>query len=323
MSGTTIVCLTFVAVFLGIFSANLVLVDLFQRDRKGLKNRMEQEMRRRQQQKARESSLMNQDLSQMAEEAFRENSADAQSWRERLQAFVEQSGLHLTPSRLLTMAATSSLLAGAFVGLLAESILLGIIVLALTAATPLGYVHLKRSKRLAKLRSQLPDCFDLMARLLRAGQTMSQAMQSASQEFEAPLSTEFAYCYEQQNLGLAPDFALRDLARRTGLLEIKIFVLALLVHRQTGGNLTELLDNLATIVRQRFLIRGKIASLTAEGRVQALILLSLPPVIFAVLLCVNREYALKLFEHPELPVVSVISMTLGAVWIRKIVNFDF
>ena len=105
-----------------------------------------------------------------------------------------------------------------------------------------------------------------MGRVVRAGQTISQALQAVADEFPPPIAAEFAYCYEQQNLGLSPESALRDLARRTGLLEIKIFVLALLVQQQTGGNLAELLDKLSGIIRERFRIRGQIKTLTAEGR---------------------------------------------------------
>ena len=110
---------------------------------------------------------------------------------------------------------------------------------------PLFYVQFKRKARLEKLRSQLPDAFDLMGRVIRAGQTMSQALLAVADEFAQPIAGEFAYCYEQQNLGLPPETAFRDLSRRTGLIEIKIFVLALLVQQQTGGNLAELLDKLS------------------------------------------------------------------------------
>ena len=121
---------------------------------------------------------------------------------------------------------------------------------------PLLYVQLKRKRAAGEAPAQLPDAFDLMGRVIRAGQTMSQALQAVADEFPQPIAGEFAYCYEQQNLGLPPEVALRDLARRTGLLEIKIFVLALLVQQQTGGNLAELLDKLSTIIRERFRIRG-------------------------------------------------------------------
>jgi tight adherence protein B len=112
-------------------------------------------------------------------------------------------------------------------------------------------VHLKRKARLEKLLSQLPDAFDLMGRVVRAGQTLSQGFQAVADEFAQPIAGEFSYCYEQQNLGLPPDVALRDLSRRTGQLELKIFVTAVLVQQQTGGSLAEMLDKLAGVIRQR------------------------------------------------------------------------
>src|SRR5581483_9587970 len=111
---------------------------------------------------------------------------------------------------------------------------------------------------------------------------------------------EFALCYEQQNLGLTTEAALRDLSRRTGLLEVKIFVLALLVQQQTGGNLAELLDKLSTVIRDRFRIRGQIRTLTAEGRIQAAVLLVLPLLMFTFILLFNREYANILLSRPKL-----------------------
>jgi tight adherence protein B len=152
---------------------------------------------------------------------------------------------------------------------------------------------------------------------------VTQAMQAVSDEFKPPVNVEFGYCYEQQNLGLAPEVALHDLAQRTGLMEIKIFVLAVLVHRQAGGNLTELLDNIAHVVRQRFKMRTEIKSLTGEGRMQAIVLLALPIVVWFGLFFVTREYALKLLEHTSLLIITLTSMLIGTVWIRRIVNFDF
>ena len=113
------------------------------------------------------------------------------------------------------------------------------------------------------------------------------------------------------------------MAKRTGILEIKIFVLALLVHRQSGGNLTELLDKLADIIRERFKIQGKIRALTAEGRLQAAILLALPPAMYGILLVISRKYALELLTHPNLILGALVAMAVGAAWIRRIVNFDF
>src|SRR5262249_49779119 len=161
-----------------------------------------------------------------------------------------------------------------------------------------------------------------MARVIRAGQTMPQAMQAVADEFDQPLSAEFAYCFEQQNLGLSPEVSLRDLARRTGLLEGKIFVLALVVQQQSGGSLAELLERLASIIRDRFRIKGKIKALTAEGRMQAMVLLLLPLIMMVLLAAVNRAYMQTLFDHPGLLLIMFVAEGLGALWIRKIVNFD-
>jgi tight adherence protein B len=171
--------------------------------------------------------------------------------------------------------------------------------------------------------SQLPDAFDMMSRTMRAGQTFLQAMQSVAEEGSPPLSTEFAYCYDQQYLGMSVEAALRDLARRTGLLELKIFVLAVLVHRQTGGNLSDLLDKLSHVIRERYRIAGVISALTAEGRAQAYVLLALPVVLFMAMYVLNREYAQLLLEVPALLITTAGFMLLGALWMKKIINFGY
>jgi tight adherence protein B len=212
---------------------------------------------------------------------------------------------------------------GAVCGLLRQSLVTGVVGALAGAALPLLYVQFKRNARLEKLRSQLPDAFDLMGRVIRAGQTVSQGLLAVADEFPQPIAGEFSYCYEQQNLGLSSEDTFRDLGRRTGLLEIKIFVLALLVQQQTGGNLAELLDKLAAIVRDRYRIRGQIKSLTAEGRLQGAVLLALPLGMFLIMMVINRDYASVLLLHPYLIVGTLISEALGAIWIRSIVNFDF
>jgi tight adherence protein B len=283
---------------------------------------MQEESRLRQQEAARNSPVLLRSLSELAEEAAEETSGSSQTLRTRLRELTEQSGLNLLPKRLLVFMAVGGCLVGLFTAFATRSLLLALAAGLLGAAAPLMYVQRKRQQRRDKLRTQLPEAFDMMARGLRAGQTITQAMCSVSQETKPPIAVEFGYCYEQQNLGLSPDLALRDLGRRTGLLEIKVFVLALLVQRQTGDNMTELLEKLATIVRDRYRMQAKVRGLTAEGRFQALVLLALPLLVYSMMLITNRPYALKLFNHPVLPVGCLVSMTVGAIWIRRIVNFD-
>jgi tight adherence protein B len=116
---------------------------------------------------------------------------------------------------------------------------------------------------------------------------------------------------------------MRDLARRTGLLELKIFVVAVAVHRQTGGNLSELLDKLSAVIRDRHRIRGQVKALTAEGRMQAAILLALPPLLMGVISVVNRQYMAALFQFPMLIAGMFVFEILGALWLRKLIRFEF
>jgi tight adherence protein B len=312
---------TFLAGVLAVAGAYSILSDLYLRDRSRVSKRVDEEFRKRQRERAQKSALFK-NLGALAAEAAAEQEADT-SLRRRFESMVEQSGLELTPQRLVTIAVGVGVLLGATAFLLSSSLPVAAAVGLCGSAIPVLIVQFKRARRLNKMLSQLPDAFDLMARVIRAGQTVSQALQGVADEFQPPIAAEFSYCYEQQNLGLPSEEALRDLARRTGLLEIKIFVLAMLVQQQTGGNLAELLDKLANVVRERFRLQGKIRALTAEGRFQALVLLALPPGMLFLILALNPSYGSILFQHPNLLLAMVISEGLGALWIRKIVNFDY
>jgi tight adherence protein B len=313
--------LAFTAVFLIVFGANAVLLDLRSSERRQLKKRMGERFRPQDAWRARTAAAA-QDFSKLAAEAAEESKSD-RTLSESIAHMIEQSGLSVTASRLATYSVLSAVLLGAAGGLTLQSVAFGLVALAIGAVLPFGYVHFKRLERLEKLRGQLPDAFDLMSRVLRAGQTVSQAMQCVADEFTRPIALEFLYCSEQMNLGMPADAALKELGRRTGILEIKIFVLAVTVHRQTGGNLAELLDKLAHVVRERARIRGMIRSLTAQGRFQAGILLSLPPAMFLLLMVVDREYEMILLQYPMMIAAALGLMALGALWVRSIVNFEF
>jgi len=320
LSPALLTVLTFIAVAMAVVGAYSLLSDVFLRDRSRVSQRVDRELRNRQREQVRKSTVFK-DLATLASTAARSDAKP--SLKARLEAMIEQSGVSVTPERLLTIGGAAGVVLGLAAGLLARNVLAGLAGASVGAAIPFSYVLWKRRKRLNKMMDQLPEAFDLMARIIRAGQTMAQSIQAVADEFDAPLAAEFAYCYEQQNLGLSPEASLRDLARRTGLLEIKIFVLALLVQQQAGGNLAELLDKLSTVIRERSRIRGKIRVLTAEGRFQAIVLLGLPPAMLLVLFIFNPSYALVLFKHPSLLIVTFVSEVFGFLWIRRIVNFDF
>jgi tight adherence protein B len=320
MSLGVLTIMGFLAGALAVGGAYSLLSDLYLRDRT-LNRRVNEEFRKNQRDNIQRSSLFK-NLGQLAAEAESEEAAE-KSLRQRFCKMVDQSGLNLPPDRLLVYMAVVGSTLGGLVGLVQGQLLAVLVAGTVGALVPFFVVLTKRNARLHKLLGQLPDAFDLMARIIRAGQTMAQAIQSVGEEFDQPISGEFAYCYEQQNLGLSPEVALRDLANRTGLLEIKIFALALLVQQQSGGNLAELLDKLANIIRERFRIKGKIKAMTAEGRFQALILLLLPPVILVGTAFLNPTYIKSLLLYPHLLIGMVVSEFLGALWIRKIINFDY
>jgi tight adherence protein B len=313
--------LTFGAVVIGIAGVYSIVSDLYLRDRSRVSQRLDEEFRRRQRERAKKS-LQLKDLSKVLADVG-EIANESPSLGQRLEAMIEQSGLETTPQKLQLIACFIALALGTALGTLRHSLVAGAVGVLIGAAGPFLYVELKRQARLEKLRSQLPDAFDLMGRVIRAGQTMSQALLAVSDEFPQPIAGEFAYCFEQQNLGLPPETAFRDLSRRSGMIELKIFVMALLVQQQTGGNLAEMLDKLAGVIRDRYKIRGHIKALTAEGRLQGAVLLALPPAMFMIMLVVNNEYAAVLLTHPSLIVTTLVAEAFGALWIRRIVNFDF
>ena len=321
MSPALLTALTFAAGALLVLGLVSVASDLVRKDRSALGRRLDEEFRAGQRKRISASSLFR-DLAQLPPDSTGEGGPPP-TLRQRFALVIEQAGLTLTPDRLLALTAGVGVAVGLLAGGLRQDPVVGLVAGLVAGLVPLLYVLRKRRARLDRLLRQLPDAFDLMARVVRAGQTTEQAVQAIAEEFDQPLAGEFAYCAEQQNLGLAPERSFRDLARRTGLLEIKIFVLAMLIQQQTGGNLAEILDKLAGVVRERFRVRGKVRALTAEGRMQAVVLLVLPFAIVGVMMALSKQYAATVLQYPELLGGMLVIEAIGALWIRKVVNFDF
>ncbi len=317
-----LVC-TFVAGFLLIFGVNLVISDSRRSDQLERRIEMLNEVRVQQRNRVKDSVVQNAKLAEMAAEAAKGTTAERRSIKEQLQAMLWQAGMRVRPEKLLMFAGLSGTVVGVLAGVTSGKPFVAVISAAIVMAVPFLVIQHKRKKRLDSLLAQLPDGFELMSRVMRAGQSISQSMQSVALECADPIAEEFGYCYEQQNLGLNPEFALRDLSSRTGLLEIKVFVLAVIINRQTGGSLTELLEKLSKVVRDRYRMRGKVRALTAEGRMQGMVLMMLPFGVYVILLLANRPYAIKLFDHPGIILGTLGWMGVGGLWIRKMINFEF
>lgn len=320
MTSILLPLLIFVAIVVAFAGAYSFLADLYLGDRALVRRRLDDEFRVELRDRAKKSTLFK-DLAKVAVSLSDEAGAKP-TMRQRCQLMLDQSGVKTTLQRLGIISITLGLVLAAVGGVLRRSPLVGAIAGVVGVSLPFLYVHFKRRAKIEKLLVQLPDAFDLMARVIRVGQTPARAMHAVADEFDAPVAAEFAYCYEQQNLGLPSSVVLRDLAHRNGVLELHIFVIAMLVQQQTGGSLAEMMESLAAVVRERIILRGKVKTLTAEGRMQALVLMALPPFMFVVMLVINRNYALVLFEYPKLIMLGLGSMGLGALWIRKIVNFE-
>jgi tight adherence protein B len=239
----------------------------------------------------------------------------------RLATTLKQAELSFTPRQLLTAAAALGLFLGVCAAWLRGPVA-ATAAAALGSALPLLYVARKCRLRREKLLTQLPNAFDLMARVIRSGQSVPQALQAVSDTFEQPIAGEFSNCQKRQNLGLRPEVAFNEMAQENGILELRIFVMAMLIQRQTGGNLSEVLERLSNLLRERLRIRKRVSTLTAEGRLQGWTLLVLPFVVYGAMLVVNRPYALILLDHGMLLAFTGLSMAIGALWMRKIVNIE-
>ena len=188
---------------------------------------------------------------------------------------------------------------------------------------PLAWLFNKRRVRLKKFASQLSDALELVARALRAGHSLAAGMHVVAEEMPSPIADEFGRVYEEQNLGIAMDDSLRNMCERVPNLDLRFFVTSVMVQRQTGGDLSEILDKIGYVIRERYRILGQVQALTAEGRLSGVILILLPFCLFILMLYIKPDYVEKLWtnEHGiKMSVGALIAQLLGALVIKKIVN---
>jgi tight adherence protein B len=197
----------------------------------------------------------------------------------------------------------------------------------LAAAVPTALVWSARIKRSEKLSEQLPDALDMMSRSLRAGHSLSAAFRLVASEMPAPASVEFGRAYEEQKLGLAVDEAVVNMTGRCPLnRDLKIFAVSLTVQKETGGNLAEILDNIAETIRERYRFYGKLAALTAEGRTSGLVLGSLPVAMMLFLAVANPKYLTRLFDNPigqMILLYAIVSWVLGGLWMKRMAKVEY
>ncbi len=240
-----------------------------------------------------------------------------------LALLFEQADTSLTPTKFFVISAAMGVagsIAAAATGLNPAFVPIFTII---TGILPLIWLVFRRRRRLKAFGKQLPDALELIARALRAGHSLAAGFNLVAGEMSVPISVEFQRVYEEQNLGIPMDEALKNLTIRVPNLDLKFFATALILQRQTGGDLAEILDKIGSLVRDRFRIWGQVQALTGEGRLSGIVLLGLPPCLFAAVYYLNPDYVMVLFTDPmgkKMLAGGVIMQILGALVIRKIVN---
>ncbi|WGY72953.1 type II secretion system F family protein [Burkholderia cepacia] len=240
-----------------------------------------------------------------------------------LDLVIQQSGLAWTLPKLIMLSVT--FLALAWLALsFARLPQLATLPLALFAGcVPMMYVLRARARRMLKLERQLPDICDMIARALRSGHSFTSTLGMVGDEFPEPMGGEFRVTFDEVNYGVSLHDALMNLATRVPVQDLRYFVIAVLIQRDTGGNLAELLDSISGLIRERFKLFDKVRVLSAEGRLSAWILGLLPFGTAGVMALLNREFLSVLWEDPagiRMVGTMLVSMAFGLLWIRRIVR---
>ena len=241
----------------------------------------------------------------------------------QLKKMLDQADLHITPSRLIMFSGMAGMLAAMASSVLSESILLMFFAGLLAAAVPFVHVWWKRKKRFNYFLELLPDALDLMSRGLSAGHAFSEAMHMVASEMPDPIASEFQKTYEEQNLGLSLKLALENLTDRIPLLDLKMCVTAVLIQRETGGNLAEILEKVAYTIRERFRIMGDLKTLTTSSRLSAWLLCGLPIFVALAVTVLNPDYMSILWkdQRGHYMIAAAICMQItGMLIVRKILD---
>ncbi len=242
----------------------------------------------------------------------------------KLDKVIFQAGLNWTVSRLLLACAALGVIGYLLLTALAhQTMLLGWIGGAALAVTPLLYVHHKRRRRLARIQQQLPDALDLLTRALRSGHAFSSGLQMIGEEMVEPIANEFRIVSDEVNFGVSLQQALMNLSERVPITDLRYFIVAVLIQRDSGGNLTEVLGNLSRLIRERLKFGSKIKVLSSEGRLSAWVLGVMPFALAAVMNLVNPEFMSRLWTDPiGIAIIKymLILMAFGIFIMRKIIR---
>jgi tight adherence protein B len=243
----------------------------------------------------------------------------------RLATLLEQAGSRTTPGAFVVItlgfAATAAILAYLFTGQPFPAI----IAAPMGGALPVFWLMKRRSSRLKKFEEEFPEALDLLSRAVRAGHAFQTGLGMVAEEMRAPVGPEFKKVFDQQNFGLPLRDAMNGLSLRVPLLDVRFFITAVAIQRDTGGNLAEILDNLSHVVRERFKIQRQVRVHSAHGRITGFVLLALPAALGVALSFINADHMKLLWEEQmgrTMLMAAIVMQSVGFVWIKKVIKIE-
>jgi len=240
-----------------------------------------------------------------------------------LRFLIRQAGIRVTPVQLLALTAALFVAGAVLGGITPMGALAAPLAAVLAGSLPMLWLFWKRHQRLEKFENQMPDALDLLARSLRAGHSMADGLRLIGEEMAEPIAAEFQRCYRQQELGVPLETTLDEMTVRVPNPDLRFFVNAVVLQRQTGGDTAEILDKIARLVRERFQIRAQVKALTGEGRLSGLVLLALPIVLAVYMHVRNPNYLAVLFRDQIghwMVIGAIVLQIVGAFVIKRIVD---
>jgi tight adherence protein B len=242
-----------------------------------------------------------------------------------LQKMLLQAGMDMRAGNFLGFSALSGIAVLILTYVFSKRVEIAWIGLLVGFILPYSYASYKRNKRFERFEELFPEAIDTLARAVRAGHAFTTALEMITSEINEPIAGEFRQLYEEQKFGMPVRDALLNLTDRVPLVDVKFFVTAVMLQRETGGNLAEILDNLSYVIRERFKIQRQVRVYTAQGRLTMALLMGMPPIIVTVMLVLNPSFIQPLFSDPighTLLVAGITLQTIGYFVIRKIIRIQ-
>jgi tight adherence protein B len=243
-----------------------------------------------------------------------------------LAALVARSGLKVTPGAVLLACVFAALVTMLTAAQFRMPLLVSLILGASASVLPIALVRFAARRRMAQFEEAFPEAIELIARALRAGHALPTALQMVGEEIADPIGAEFRELFDQQNFGMSLPQALAAFGERVPLIDARFFVTAVMTQREMGGNLAEVLDRLAAVIRDRFKVKRHVRSVSAHGRITGWVLGFLPPAVATVLFIISPQHMRLLTEDPlgvQMVVVGIVLQVVGVLIIRRIVNVEY